>query len=276
MFISLIFFLSSNPAAATTASTHRQAGCNDLRTFVTSLVPSIVRGREMGRGNARGKNRDWHGQERPRGGQFANGRTARQELNPQDYWILKKSHPKWIDTRSRNDCISWCGTMILRHLASCEGRKVVLAPDGSMDIETFLSFRMCRSLDVSVSDMDEILRRDKLLEDGKIRFHETRNKDGSLARIAVVQGHSTEAQRMIDENQHMKPAGPDDPLWVDILLLGTLRIHVDSILRQGLLAGGLSKDRAHIHIVSRIDAFGRKAGVRDNSEVVIRIDMRGY
>ena len=138
MFISLIFFLSSNPAAATTASTHRPAGCNVLRTFATSLVPSIVRGREMGKGGAKGKgagnNRAWHGQERPRRDRFANGRTARQELSQQDYHILKLSHEKKLDKWSRIDCVSWCGTMLLRHVASCEERRSTLAQDGSMAI----------------------------------------------------------------------------------------------------------------------------------------------
>jgi hypothetical protein len=65
---------------------------------------------------------------------------------------------------------------------------------------------------------------------------------------------------------------------MDIGLHGTKRMHVDSILRNGLFAGGDRgrKSRAHIHIVGGLDATGKRAGVRDGSDVVIRINTNRY
>jgi len=83
---------------------------------------------------------------------------------------------------------------------------------------------------------------------------------------------------MIDVSQHLAPADPSDSRWVDIGLHGTKRMHVDAILRNGLFAGGDRgrKARAHIHIVSGLDATGKRAGVRDGSDTVIRIDTNRY
>jgi len=204
------------------------------------LRPVSSHGQRKG-GGGQGKRGDGRS-----GGRFAGGLAAWQALSMQDYTFLKKSHDRRIDKWSRQDNISWCMTLLLRHAHSYEHRPAKLEPDGTMSVANLLSFRMCRCLDADVSDIERVLAAE---DPGKIRFVAQRDEFDELMCFAAAQGHSPHAQSMIDITQHLTRAFPGDSRWQDIMLNGTKRMHVGSILRNGLRAGGNKgrNHRAHIH-----------------------------
>ena len=77
---------------------------------------------------------------------------------------------------------------------SFEARQVYVAPDGTMSIEEFLSFKMMRCLQATADDIEEIVAES---EGGKIRFKVVR-EGGRIRRIGSAQGQSERIARMMD------------------------------------------------------------------------------
>jgi RNA:NAD 2'-phosphotransferase (TPT1/KptA family) len=198
-----------------------------------------------------------------------------QVLTPQGYAFLKKSHKFRIDSWSRTKNISWCGTLLLRHAKSCEHRQAVLRDDATMDVNEFLSFRMCCYLKATYQDVEQMLRDQ---DPGKIRFFEVRDDNGTLTRIGAAQGHSGRAQRMINTVAHLTRAFADDGLVHSVMLHGTQKQFVSCIRTGGLKAGGHhgQDKRTHIHLVANIETTGERAGVRGGSDYVVKVDMERY
>ena len=61
-----------------------------------------------------------------------------------------------------------------------------------------------------------------------------------------------------------------------VMYHGTKMEHVNSIGRDGLLAGGGFRSRAHIHLVFLINGRAEIPGVRTSSDVVVAVDMKSY
>ena len=60
------------------------------------------------------------------------------------------------------------------------------------------------------------------------------------------------------------------------MLHGTYRHHVNSIIADGLIAGGRTgNQRTHIHLVASVNGTRETAGVRTGTDVIVKINMRG-
>ena len=82
--------------------------------------------------------------------------TAWQCLGREEYKFLKRSHEWRIDKWSRTKCISWACTLLLRHGSTYEAAQVYVAPDGTMQIEELLSFKMLRCLSATAQDIEDV------------------------------------------------------------------------------------------------------------------------
>ncbi len=122
-----------------------------------------------------------------------------------------------------------------------------------------------RRLGVSVSDVEDVVH----LSD-KQRF-ELRTEDGELL-IRAVQGHS---MHVVRDDQLLRSLRVDDDELPDVCVHGTFKRHLSSILCVGLLAGGTSGSRNHVHFIPHEPGDGRViSGLRDGNQIAIYLDLR--
>ena len=141
--------------------------------------------------------------------------TAWQALTRQAYSFLKKSHGWLIDGWDRMRSISYCGTNLLRHGKTHEGRRRVdLDTVGQMPMSQWYSYEMVKHLSVTPEDMETMLGLSNTV--GKIRFTVRRDPiTNALTHIGFAQGHSDRTQCMINEDDMMTRVTIGDGRFAD-------------------------------------------------------------
>ena len=218
-----------------------------------------------------------------RGVPYQDGKSAWQVLPLRDYIFLKKTHGWRLDKWSREQCISWSATLLLRHASymTRDGheQRSRLGEDGGMTVEDFCQYEMNQVMGVTRADVERLLDNQKFVE--KRRFVGKYDGNQRLRRIAAAQGHGPKASVQFNEDELLEPARLDDGQLQPIMLHGTKRCYADKIRREGLKAGGDRGPgfRTHIHLVSRVETGGEiddRAGVRGGSDTIVKVDIEKY
>merc|ERR1719356_1322230 len=90
--------------------------------------------------------------------------------------------------------------------------------------------------------------------------------------IRAVQGHSMKA---VDDESLLTRLSPHDTKLPVVCVHGTYRRHLPSILQRGLLPGGGTSDRNHVHFAPFEPGDGRViSGMRSSCEIAIYLDLR--
>jgi len=222
---------------------------------------------------ASGSSQPWHGRhDTAAGGRFADGMTAWQWLNRDDYWNLKRSHNWRLDKWSRIENIGWCGTLLLRHASDGHRGTSRLEGDGMMSIQDFLNYEMNMALHATPEDVETLIDSQSQT---KVRFRVTRGSDGLIQRIGAAQGHSQKALDQFNQEDVLQRATLKDKLLKAVMIHGTVRQFADRIGREGLKAGGErgSRFRGHIHLVGSVEGTKEVCGVRSGSDTLVRVNI---
>merc|ERR1719195_1353680 len=164
---------------------------------------------------------------------------------------------------SRSRDFSKAMTQILRHTAPSLG--IEMRPDGFCKASDVLASKPLIEFNTTVDDLTSTVQ-----NNDKKRFA-TALFDGELF-VRAVQGHSIEA---VDDGALLRTLGPDDPDLPLVCAHGTYRRHLSRIAEEGLLAGGPSRFRSHVHCVPYDPSDERIiSGMRRNCEVVLYLDLR--
>ena len=160
-------------------------------------------------------------------------------------------------------------TSMLRH--GNGGASGVLSSSGWASASRLCGLRYLRNLGAEVTDLVDIVRSQ---DSRKRRFEMIRDDHGTVY-VRAVQGHSEGSGVAVAA---INPEVDRDAL-PSFLLHCTFRRHLDSILNNGLLAGG-DRGEAHRLQVHYVDGFpgvgdvGR--GIRPGAEIGVIIDPREY
>ena len=135
--------------------------------------------------------------------------------------FLKWTHRKRLDTWSRHRCIGFCVTLLTRHVRAYENRPIFLAPNGTMAVEDFLEFRMCKACHAREGDLEQVVLESN--REGSDRIYVERDENGVITRLGMNHGHSDDAFAQIDIDQLMTKVELDDPNLPEdgIMLHGT-------------------------------------------------------
>ena len=225
------------------------------------------KGKKAQRGDYESTGR-WGGWNLRGGRAFDNGMAAWQIFGREEYKYLRRTLGWRLDQWDRHRNISVWMTQILRHANSGgSSQPVQLAPDGTMSVATLLGFTGSRILGMTEVDIRRVCA------DRKQRVLVTTGPDGE-ARLNSAHGPSGLAHSMLNDALVMDEVAPGDEEWFDTLLHGTIYEHAPAIGRDGLFPGGRRgvSHRAHIHLVSQVDAHGEREGVRGGSNVLVQVD----
>ena len=148
---------------------------------------------------------------------------------------------------------------VLRHGGETCGLSV--RSDGGVDLIEMLQYLEKRGFTTNVEELLTIEHND---EKGRFII------DLSEQVIRCSQGHSMK----IVTDDHLVPV----PLWAAQKLPcihGTFYIHLESISKWGLVAGGLALDRNHVHFTPFSPDQRRKGDswIREDSEVLVQVHM---
>ena len=162
----------------------------------------------------------------------------------------------------RGRSISKALSKILRHRAARLG--VNIRPDGFVLAEELLALDQFESIGFTLSDLNQAVR-----SNDKKRF-ELRDEEGQVW-IRAVQGHSIDTVR---DECLLQPLAINDPDLPQVCVHGTYRGCLDSILDQGLISGGRSSRRKHIHFVPFEPGDERiVSGMRRDCQLAVYIDL---
>ena len=151
------------------------------------------------------------------------------------------------------------------------GASGVLSSSGWASASRLCGLRYLRNLGAEVTDLVDIVRS----QDSRKRRFEMIRDDHGIVYVRAVQGHSEGSGVAVAS---INPEVDRDAL-PSFLLHCTFRRHLDSILNNGLLAGG-DRGEAHRLQVHYVDGFpgvgdvGR--GIRPGAEIGVIIDPREY
>ena len=157
---------------------------------------------------------------------------------------------------------------LLRHTAEDEG--VTVRPDGFVSVAAALKTKRLRGRKIKVADVEELVSNCP-----KQRF-ELATIAGEKC-IRAVQGHSMKSVKDAEFARSLMLSDPDLP---SVCVHSTFRRHLDSILSEGLLVGGLSKTkkRNHVHFMPHAPDVARgkrtPSGMREGCEIAIWIDLK--
>ena len=160
-------------------------------------------------------------------------------------------------------------TSMLRH--GNGGASEVLSSSGWASASRLCGLRYLRNLGAEVTDLVDIVRS----QDSRKRRFEMIRDDHGIVYVRAVQGHSEGSGVAVAS---INPEVDRDALPT-YLLHCTFRRHMDSILSNGLLAGG-ERGEAHRLQVHYVDGFpgvgdvGR--GIRSGAEIGVIIDPQEY
>ena len=160
-------------------------------------------------------------------------------------------------------------TSMLRH--GNGGASGVLSSSGWASASRLCGLRYLRNLGAEVTELVDIVRS----QDSRKRRFEMIRDDHGIVYVRAVQGHSEGSGVAVAS---INPEVDRDAL-PSFLLHCTFRRHLDSILNNGLLAGG-DQGEAHRLQVHYVDGFpgvgdvGR--GIRPGAEIGVIIDPREY
>ena len=155
-------------------------------------------------------------------------------------------------------------TRVLRHSAVEQG--LAIRVDGFLDVQELLSERRVQALGVTKDEVIEAVH-----SNDKKRFELL--QEGTQVFIRATQGHS---MRYVEDEQLLTPLDQADPLLPTVCVHGTYRRHVESILQQGLLAGGGKSQRKHVHFAP-FEPGDKEivSGMRYDCDTAIYLDLRG-
>merc|ERR1740121_2942002 len=163
--------------------------------------------------------------------------------------------------------ISKALSRVLRHTASSLGLSI--RADGFCDVRELLSVREFQDLGCSFADLEAIVK-----GNDKARFQlieENSQTQGKRHVIRAVQGHS---MKEVQDDKALRPMKVSDPDLPAICVHGTYLRHLQSIKEKGLIAGGGTSNRNHVHFAPFAPGDGRViSGMRYNCEVAIFLDL---
>jgi 2'-phosphotransferase len=161
--------------------------------------------------------------------------------------------------------ISKALTRILRHRAV--SLSLNIRPDGFIELDAVLKCPALRKLSPNRDEIVAIVQKCD-----KKRFT-VAQIDGSL-RIRANQGHS---MKEVMDDVLLEPLQPDMAGGLpDEIVHGTFLRHWNSILEEGLLAGGRNgaESRNHVHFATGLPSSGSViSGTRDSCEVATYLDV---
>ena len=164
--------------------------------------------------------------------------------------------------KGRNFQISKALARILRHTAQSMG--IQIRPDGFCQLQDILALPDFSTIGATLEDVQVAVQ-----SNDKKRFETKVEADKVL--IRAVQGHSMKA---VDDDSLLKRLIADDPNLPKVCVHGTYKRCLDSIQRNGLIAGGGVSGRNHVHFAPYEPRDGRViSGMRYNCEVAIYIDL---
>ena len=152
------------------------------------------------------------------------------------------------------------------------GASEVLSSSGWASASRLCGLRYLRNLGAEVTDLVDIVRSQ---DSRKRRFKMIRDDHGTVY-VRAVQGHSEGSGVAVASN--INPEVDRDALPT-YLLHCTFRRHMDSILSNGLLAGGDRGEahRLHVHYVDGFPGVGDVGrGIRPGAEIGVIIDPQEY
>ncbi|CAE8694079.1 unnamed protein product [Polarella glacialis] len=153
---------------------------------------------------------------------------------------------------------------VLRHTAAGQG--LVIRPDGFCPVEGLLALQEFRSFGCSLADVQAAVN-----NNDKKRFELLQEADQVFVR--AVQGHSIKA---VADDELLTRLSSEKGNLPTVCVHGTYRRHLASILRQGLLVGGGTSQRNHVHFAPFDPGDGRViSGMRYNCEVAIYLNLEG-
>eukprot|EP00913_Durusdinium_trenchii_P014379 g13486.t1 len=145
-------------------------------------------------------------------------------------------------SKGRNFQISKALARVLRHTAQNLG--IPIRGDGFCKLSDILALPEFVALGCTQDDIQEGpgLPRAAVESNDKKRFE--MKTEESKALVRAVQGHS---MKTVDDDSLLKRLAADDPDLPKVCVHGTYKRCVESIQRNGLLAGGGVSDRNHVH-----------------------------
>ena len=154
-------------------------------------------------------------------------------------------------------------TRVLRHSAVEQG--LAIRVDGFLDVQELLSERRVQALGVTEDEAIEAVH-----SNDKKRFELLH--EGTQVSIRAIQGHS---MRHVEDEQLLTPLDQADPWLPTVCVHGTYRRHAESILQQGLLAGGGKSQRKHVHFAP-FEPGDKEvvSGMRYDCDTAIYLDLR--
>lgn len=159
--------------------------------------------------------------------------------------------------------ISMAMTKILRHSAASFG--ISVRPDGFCRVEDVLGASTLRNLGATQQDLMQAVQNCE-----KKRF-DLSQESGDLL-IRASQGHS---MKVVSDEQLLTPLNAQQPDLPCVCVHGTYRKHLQSILQQGLLAGGGTSARNHVHFAPYEPGSSRViSGMRASCDIAIYLDLR--
>ncbi|CAJ1392502.1 unnamed protein product, partial [Effrenium voratum] len=165
--------------------------------------------------------------------------------------------------KGRNIQISKTLARVLRHTATSQGVKV--QADGFCLVQDLLVLPDLRSLGCTVEDVKAAVQ-----TNDKKRF-EIKEDSQSQVWIRAVQGHS---MKVVEDDSLLKKLAHSDPDLPTVCVHGTYRRFLESIQRNGLIAGGGISNRNHVHFAPYEPHDGRViSGMRYNCEVAVYVDL---
>lgn len=165
-------------------------------------------------------------------------------------------------SKGRNFQISKALARVLRHTAQNLG--IPIRGDGFCKLSDILALPEFVALGCTQDDIQAAVE-----SNDKKRFE--MKTEESKALVRAVQGHS---MKTVDDDSLLKRLAADDPDLPKVCVHGTYKRCVESIQRNGLLAGGGVSDRNHVHFAPFEPHDGRViSGMRYNCEVAVYIDL---
>jgi len=154
-------------------------------------------------------------------------------------------------------------TRVLRHSAARQGLSI--GSDGYCPVEQLLALREFKELSCSLADVQ-----DAVFSSDKKRF-QLLERQGVLL-VRAVQGHS---MKSVSDEGLLQPVTLGDPDVPSFVVHGTYKPCLESIKRQGLIAGGGHTARNHVHFSPFEIGDGRViSGMRANCQIAIYLDLR--